>query len=95
MNKVNTNPTKPLIFSISTDKDALPFQTIALDFITKLLESLGYDTILTITDHDCSKVAILIPYKETIDSEGVARLYAQHVVLHYGILKKIILDRDT
>ena len=95
MNKVNTNPMKPPIFPISTDKDALPFQTIALDFITKLPESLGYDTILTITNNDCSKAAILIPCKETIDSEGVAKLYAQHVVLHYRIPKKVISDCET
>jgi hypothetical protein len=29
---------------------------------------------------------------ETIDSEGVAALYATHVMLHYGIPHKVILD---
>jgi hypothetical protein len=48
MNKVNTNPTKPPLYPIAPVTDALPFQTIALDFITKLPESDGYDTILTI-----------------------------------------------
>jgi Integrase zinc binding domain len=95
MNKVNTNPTKPPLYPIIPVTDALPFQTIALDFITKLPESDGYDTILTITDHDCSKASIFIPCKETIDSEGVAQLYAQHVVPHYGTPKKVISDRDT
>jgi hypothetical protein len=75
--------------------NALPFQTIALDFITKLPISEGYDTILTITDHDCSKASLFIPCKETIDLEGIAQLFAQHVVPHYGIPRKIILDRDT
>jgi hypothetical protein len=95
MNKVNTNPTKPPFYLITPVTDTLPFQTIALDFITKLPESDGYDTILTITDHDCSKASIFIPCKETIDSEGVAQLYAQHVVPHYGTPKKVISDRDT
>jgi Integrase zinc binding domain/Chromo (CHRromatin Organisation MOdifier) domain len=95
MNKVNTNPTKPPLYPITPITDALPFQTIALDFITKLPESDGYDTILTITDHDCSKASIFIPCKETIDSEGVTQLYAQHVVPHYGTPKKVISDRDT
>ena len=95
MNKVNTNPTKPPLYPITPVTDALPFQTITLDFITKLPESDGYDTILTITDHDCSKASIFIPCKETIDSEGVAQLYAQHVVPHYGTPKKVISDRDT
>jgi len=95
MNKVNTNPMKLPIYPITAVPDALPFQTIALDFITKLPESLGNDTILTIMDHDCSKASIFIPCKEAIDSEGVAKLYVQHVVPHYGLPKKIILDRDT
>jgi hypothetical protein len=94
MNKVNTNPTKPAIYPITPAPDALPFQTIALDFITKLPVSQGYDTILTITDHDCSKASIFIPCKETIDSEGVAKVYAQHVIPHYGIPRKVISDRD-
>ena len=95
LNKVNMNPTKLPLFPITPTPDALPFQTIALDFITKLPESLGNDTILTITDHNCSKAAIFIPYKEAINLEGVAKLYAQHIVPHYGLPRKIISDRDT
>jgi hypothetical protein len=94
MNKVNTNPTKPAVYPITPAPDALPFQTIALDFIMKLPKSQGYDTILTITDHNCSKASIFIPCKEAIDSEGVAKAYAQHVIPHYGIPRKVISDRD-
>ena len=65
-----------------------------MDFITKLPPSGAYDTILTITDTDCSKASIFIPCNETIDSEGVAQLYLTHVLPHYGIPKKIISDRD-
>jgi hypothetical protein len=92
MNTVNTNPTKPPLYPITPVTDALPFQTITLGFIAKLPESDRYDTILTITDHDCSKASIFIPCKETIDPEGVTQLYTQHVVPHYGTPKKIILD---
>jgi len=66
-----------------------------MDFITKLPLSGGHDTILTIMDTDCSKASIFIPCHETIDSEGVARLYLNHVVPHYGIPHKIISDRDV
>jgi Integrase zinc binding domain len=95
MHKVNTNPTKPPLYPITPTPDALPFQTIALDFITKLPVSKGYNTILTITDHNCSKVSLFIPCKETIDSEGVAKLFAQHVIPHYRTPRKIISDRNT
>jgi hypothetical protein len=65
-----------------------------MDFITKLPTSEGYNTILTITDHDCSKAVLLFPCKETITAEEVAKLYAVHVFPHYGIPLKLICDRD-
>jgi len=66
-----------------------------MDFITKLPLSGGYDTILTITDTDCSKASVFIPCNEAIDLEGVALLYLNNVIPHYGIPHKIILDRDV
>ena len=73
---------------------ALPFKVIAVDFITKLLKSRNYDTILTITDHDCTKASLFIPCREDIDAEGVARLFISYVSRHYGLPRKIISDRD-
>ena len=93
-NKINTHPLKPAIFLI-TPEAGLPFQMIAMDFITKLPKSGKYDTILTITNHDCSKVAIFIPCQETITAEGAAALYIQHVYPRYRILAKVITNRDT
>jgi transposase InsO family protein len=72
----------------------MPFETIALDFITKLPKSLGYDSILTVTDHDCTKAAIFIPCQEEINAEGTAALYIQHVFAHFGLPRKVISDRD-
>ena len=63
-----------------------------MDFRMKLSVSGGYNTILTITNTDCSKVSFFIPCNETIDLEGVATLYMQHILLHYGIPRKIISD---
>jgi hypothetical protein len=65
-----------------------------MDFITKLPLSGGYNTILTITDTDCSKASIFIPCQEAIDSEGVAQLFLTHIIPHYGLPKKIISDQD-
>ena len=75
--KPRTNQPKPPLYPIAPEPRALPFETIALDFITKLPESEGNDTILTITDQACSKATFFIPCRETIDAEGVANLYAQ------------------
>ena len=95
--KINTRPLKPAVIPI-TPEHSLPFQTIAMDamdFITKLPQSGGYDTILTITDHDCSKVIILIPCMESITTEGVAALILRHVCARFGAPKKFISDHGT
>ena len=73
-NKVNTRPLKPTMIPITPEHHLL-FQTVAMDFITKLPQSGKYETILMITDHDCSKAAIFIPCQEAITAEGVATLY--------------------
>ena len=54
-------------------EDAKLFQTIAMDLIVKPLESEGYDTILMITDHDCTKAVILIPCVEMMGAEDLAK----------------------
>jgi hypothetical protein len=92
--KVNTQTRKAPLNPITPELDALPFQTIAMDFIVKLPRSEGYDSILTITDHDCSKAAIFIPCNETIDADGVADLYLRNVFVRYGLPSKVICDRD-
>jgi hypothetical protein len=73
--KVNNRPTKVPLQPIYPKPEAMPFETIALDFITKLPESQGYDSILTITDHDCTKAAIFIPCREEINAEGTVALF--------------------
>jgi hypothetical protein len=72
----------------------MPFETVAMDFIVKLPLSNRFDSILTITDHDCTKAAIFIPCNKTITAEGVAELYLQHVFKQFGLPQKIISDRD-
>ena len=95
MTKVNTHPTHPPMFPITPIDNAHPFETIAMDFITKLPQSGGFDTILTIMDTNCSKASIFIPCHKTIDSEEVALLYLNHISPHYGIPQKIISDCDV
>jgi hypothetical protein len=92
--KINTQARKAPLSPITPVREALPFQTIALDFIVKLPVSNGYDSILTITDHDCTKAAIFIPCKESISAEGVADLYLRWVFPRFGLPSKIISNRD-
>ena len=93
-NKVNTHAIKAPLNPITPEAEALPFQTIAMDFIVKLPISGGYDSILTITDHDCTKMMITIPCNEAISVEGVADLYLRQVFPRFGIPSKVISDRD-
>ena len=65
-----------------------------MDFIVKLPELAGYDSILTITDHDCTKMLIAIPCRETITAEGVAKLFLRQIFPRFGLPSKIISDRD-
>ena len=92
--KVNTRPTKAPLAPIFPEPKANPFEVIALDFITKLPKSQTYDSILTVTDHDCSKASLFIPCTEEITAEGVAKLFIQRVFRYYRLPRKIISDRD-
>jgi transposase InsO family protein len=93
-NKINTHPIRAPLQPIYPKLEALPFETIALDFITKLPESEGSDSILTVVDHDCTKAAIFIPCREEITAEETAGLYVRHVFTRYGLPSRIISDRD-
>ena len=93
-NKVNTHPQKAPLSPINPLTEALPFQTIAMDFIIKLPELAGFASILTITDHDCTKMLIVIPCRETITAEGVAELFLRQIFPQFGLPSKIISDRD-
>ena len=72
--------------------EAMLFETMAINFITKLPLSQGYDSILTVTDHDCMKAAIFIPSNEEINAEQTVALYLKQVVTNFGLLSKIISD---
>jgi transposase InsO family protein len=93
--KTITHHNMPPIAPIRPGEDTTPFATIAVDFITKLPESRGCNTILTITDHDSTKAVILIPCREDMGSEEVARLFRDHAFPYTRIPKRIISDRDT
>ena len=92
--KVNNRPTRAALNPIYPKPEAMLFKTVAIDFITKLPISQGYDSILMVTDHDCTKVSIFIPCNKEINTEGTAALYLKQVVINFGLPRKIISDRD-
>src|SRR6266404_1656311 len=94
-NKINMHTQRAPSYLITIEAEIRPFQTVAMDFITKLPLSDGHDTIPTITDQGCTKMALFIPCSETIMAEGVARLYMHHVFKRFGLPTKIISNRDT
>jgi hypothetical protein len=92
--KVNNRPTKAPLQPIYPKPEAMPFETVALDFIVKLPISQGFDSILTVTDQGCTKAAIFIPCNEDITAEETAALYIKHVFTHFRLPTKVISDRD-
>jgi transposase InsO family protein len=83
------------LYPITLEEGAQPFQMVAMDLIVKLPKSQGYDSILTITDHDCTKGVILVPCSESMGAKELAQEYKQWVFPFVGIPLKIISDRDT
>ena len=82
------------MFPISVKVGALPFQTVMVDWIIKLPLSNGFDSILTITNHDCSEAMVFILCNEASLAEKMVELYLQNVMVHFGILQKLVSDCD-
>jgi hypothetical protein len=71
-----------------------PFDTVSMDFITKLpISPYGNDSIMVIVDK-CTKCGIFIPLKEASTAEDIADLFFKYVFRHHGLPLKIICDRD-
>jgi hypothetical protein len=90
--KPQTNVPKAPLNPITVTPNALPFDMINIDFITKLLMSNGFNSIMTIVNHDCLKAAIFIPCKKQMDALETAELYTKHIFPHYGLPQWIISD---
>ena len=89
-----THKLKMPLYPISVPQSPRPFRQIAMDLITGLPLSHGYDAILTIVDHGCTRIAVFLPCQMTITRPGIAQLYLHHLYPWFGIPNKIILDRD-
>ncbi len=65
-----------------------------MDLITGLPTQRGYNAILTIVDHGCSRAAVFLPCADTITGPGIAQLYLDHVYQWFGLPSRMISDRD-
>jgi Integrase zinc binding domain len=92
--KVITHTKRTPLYHFDTYAEQGPFQYVSMDLITDLPPSNKYDAILTIVDQECSKAAKFLPCKKTIDGQGIAQLYFQHLFPLFGIPKRVISDRD-
>jgi transposase InsO family protein len=93
-NKNLTHVTRTPLYKVTVPENAPPFTQIAMDLITGLPLLQGYDAILTIVDHGCSRGAIFLPCKTTITGPQIAQLYYEHVYPWFGLPTKVISDRD-
>ena len=66
--KINTHPTVPPLQPIAARNNALPFQTVSMDFITDLPLSNGFDSLMVVVDHDLTKGIVLIPCHKTTNA---------------------------
>ena len=89
-----THCTRVPLYRISVLDQPWPFGQVAMDLITGLPISHGYDVILIIVDHGCSRVAVFLPCHITITGPQIAQKYFQHVYPWFGIPDKVISDRD-
>ncbi|QRW07203.1 Retrotransposable element Tf2 protein [Ceratobasidium sp. AG-Ba] len=69
-----------------------PWEDIAYDFIVKLPESQGMDSILIVIDR-FSRQAHFIPCLESTNAEGVADLFIKEVWKLHGLPKTTVSDR--
>ena len=93
-NKTLTHRTTTPPYKIDVPPSAQPFEVVAMDLITQLPNSHGYDAILTIVNHGCTRAALFLPCTMNVTGKGIAKLYLDNVYKWFGIPSKIISDRD-
>src|SRR5712671_4353645 len=93
-NKNLTHRMKTPLYKITVPNNNPPFTQVAMDLITGLPKSRGYDSILTIIDHGCSRAAIFLPCQKAITGPQIAQLYYRHLYPWFGLPRRLISDHD-
>ncbi|KAE8228970.1 hypothetical protein CF326_g6075 [Tilletia indica] len=76
------------------DVPTRPWQHIAMDFITKLPVSNGFDSVWVVVDR-FSKMSHFIPCHETTTAPQLAWMFLQHIFRLHGLPSTIISDRGS
>jgi hypothetical protein len=90
---------KPYRLMKSPDVPEEPWESVAWDFITKLLElkkpisNAQHDSILIITDR-LTKFGYFLPYRESSTAEELVYIFLKKIVANHGLPRKMILDRN-
>ena len=92
--KINRHPLKPPLQGIPPPQSNRPFTQIAMDLITDLSKSKGFDSILSVVDHGLTKGIILIPTTKEVTLEGIVTLLMDNLFQRFGIPDKVISDRN-
>ncbi|GJW64730.1 reverse transcriptase domain-containing protein [Tanacetum coccineum] len=93
--RVKAECQKPFGLLIQLEIPTWKWETITMDFITKLPKmSNGHDTIWVIVDR-LTKSAHFIPTRETDSVETLTRLYIKEIVSRHRVPIFIISDRDS
>ena len=72
-----------------------PWESVSMDFVGGLPNSKkGHDYPYVVVDR-FSKMCILIPCNKHITAEQTAKLFFEHVWVHFGLPTSIVSDRDT
>jgi hypothetical protein len=71
------------------------WRSVSMDFFFHLPPDAAGHTGVLVFVCRLSKMVHLVPVPETIDGEGTARLFIEHVFRHHGLPESIVSDRDT
>jgi hypothetical protein len=71
-----------------------PWSDLSLDFIVGLPESENYNSILVVVDR-MSKMAHFIGTRDTVNAEGLARLFRDNIWRLHGLPSSLVSDRGT
>ena len=91
--KIDTHPTSPGLIPIKGQRNATLFSQVTCNFITDLLISDDYNSLMVIVDHGSIKEIISISCHKTIDTSQTATNYIKHMFKQFGLPGFFLSDR--